>query len=43
MTYEEFIGKYLDHIEGRADAEERRPFTAEGADGEGLKGKNALD
>jgi hypothetical protein len=32
MTYEEFLEKYLDHIEGRIDPEEvqgTRPLTAE--------------
>lgn len=32
MTYEEFLGKYLDHIEGRADTDQtrlNRPQTAE--------------
>jgi hypothetical protein len=32
MTYDEFLGKYLDHIEGRVDADARlgnRPMTAE--------------
>ena len=32
MTYDEFLIKYLDHIEGRAENEERRPITAEGAE-----------
>ena len=34
-TYEEFLGTYLDHIEGRVEHDERhahRPVTAEGAD-----------
>jgi len=32
MTYEEYMFKYLDHIEGRVDfdAERNRPVTAEG-------------
>lgn len=33
MTYEEFLGKYQDHIEGRGEPDERqihRPVTAEG-------------
>ena len=32
MTYDEYMFKYLDHIEGRADydAERNRPVTAEG-------------
>jgi hypothetical protein len=33
MTYEEFLGKYLDHIEGKVTADDRqatRPLTAEG-------------
>lgn len=33
MTYEEFLGKYQDHIEGKAEPDERqlhRPVTAEG-------------
>lgn len=33
MTYDEFLGKYLDHIEGKIANEERmntRPITAEG-------------
>ena len=32
MSYEEFLEKYLDHIEGRVDPEEvanQRPITAE--------------
>jgi hypothetical protein len=29
MTYDEFLEKYIDHIEGRAEPEDRRPFTAE--------------
>jgi len=32
MTYDEFILKYLDHIEGKVDAEQRvgtRPLTAD--------------
>jgi hypothetical protein len=31
MTYEEFLGRYLDHIEGRIDPEElgTRPMSAE--------------
>lgn len=36
MTYEEFLSKYLDHIEGRAEQDEKlvaRPMTAEAADG----------
>jgi hypothetical protein len=35
MTYDEFLNKYLDHIEGRVDADQRnanRPFTAEGGE-----------
>lgn len=34
MTYDQFIGKYLDHIEGRVSADDRntRPLTAEGDD-----------
>lgn len=42
MTYEEFLDKYSDHIEGRVDADDRgRPFTAEGAESkdDGGKGK----
>jgi hypothetical protein len=39
MSYDEFILKYIDHIEGRADAEERRPFSAE----EGVDGKPKVD
>ena len=38
MTYDEFLDKYLDHIEGRVDVEERnanRPITAEGAESKG--------
>jgi hypothetical protein len=38
MTYDEFMDKYLDHIEGRVDANERnanRPITAEGAESKG--------
>ena len=34
MTYDEFITRYLDHIDGRVDAGQRdvnRPITAEGA------------
>lgn len=33
LTYEEFLGKYLDHIEGRVSSDERfinRPGTADG-------------
>lgn len=32
MTYDEFLNKYVDHIEGRIDIDERqfRPVTAEG-------------
>ena len=33
MTYDEFLGKYIDHIEGKVSADERqanRPLTAEG-------------
>ena len=32
MTYEEFLGKYIDHIEGKVDADARtgnRPLTAD--------------
>ncbi len=32
MTYDEFLAKYLDHIEGRVDADNRqtnRPVTAD--------------
>ena len=32
MTYEEFLEKYLDHIEGRVDPDEvanQRPITAD--------------
>lgn len=33
MTYEEFLAKYMDHIEGRVDVDDRmRPVTAEGAE-----------
>lgn len=34
MTYEEFLGKYLDHIEGKVASDDRnvRPLTAEGDD-----------
>ena len=35
MTYEEFLGKYLDHIEGKVDADARlgnRPMTADDND-----------
>ena len=35
MSYEEFVSKYQDHIEGKASSEDRfanRPGTAEGAD-----------
>jgi len=33
MTYEEFLQKYAEHIEGKVDADDRgRPFTAEGAE-----------
>lgn len=34
MTYEEFLSKYIDHIEGRAEHEDRRPFTAEAGEGQ---------
>lgn len=50
MTYEEFLGKYLDHIEGRVTADERnvRPLTAEGDDqgkppGQSPSGMNTLN
>ena len=35
MSYEEFLNKYQDHIEGKAEPDERqlhRPVTAEGAE-----------
>jgi hypothetical protein len=44
MTFDEFIGKYLDHIDGRIDAGQRdkdRPITAEGAEDQNVN-KSAL-
>ena len=42
MTYDEFLDKYCEHIEGKGDGDDRRPFTAEGAeskeDGKGRQG-----
>ncbi len=32
MTYDEFLDKYSEHMEGRNDGDDRRPFTAEGAE-----------
>ena len=46
MTYDEFLSRYLDHIDGRVDAGQRdlnRPITAEGGGTEGLEvNKSAL-
>ena len=46
MTYDEFLYRYLDHIDGRVDAGQRdlnRPITAEGGGAEGLEvNKSAL-
>lgn len=31
MTYDEFLAKYLEHIEGKVDIDDKlRPITAEG-------------
>ena len=45
MTYDEFLQKYLDHIEGRVDADQRqanRPITADGGNTEENANKSAL-